>query len=67
MTAVAALGIVVLALALLGAGAWAWAAWRKNRRLDDLAEQLYVDSRLEQLTARTLSAMREAVLYREQR
>lgn len=61
MTALAALGIAVLALVLSGAGVWALVAWRKSRQaFSDLAERLYVDSRLEQLTAQTLAAMRDA-------
>lgn len=61
MTAAVALVIAVLALALSGAGVWALVAWRQNRsRLDVLAERLYVDSRLEQLTTQALAAMREA-------
>lgn len=60
MTALAALGIAVLALALSCAGVWALMAWRGNRRrFDALAERLYVDSKLEQLTVQTLVAMRE--------
>lgn len=62
MTALMALGIAVLALVLSGAGVWALIAWRKNRQVfDELAERLYVDSRLEQLTVQTLAAMRDAV------
>ncbi len=62
MTALVALAIAVLALALSSAGVWAVFAWRQNRRsLDALAEGLYADSRLEALTAQTLSAMRDAV------
>lgn len=61
MTALVALGIAVLALALSGAGVWALLAWRQYRRTFDVfAEHLAVDTRLEQLTAQTLSAMREA-------
>lgn len=56
-----ALGIALLALALSSAGVWALVAWRKSRHtLDELAERLYVDSRLEQLTVQTLAAMRDA-------
>lgn len=62
MTAMVALVIAVLALAFSGAGVWALMAWRQNRRtFDVLAEYLYVDSRLEALTAQTLAAMRDAV------
>jgi len=62
MTAVMALGIAVLALVLSGAGVWALVAWRRSRRyFDELAERLFVDSRLEQLTTQTLAAMRDAV------
>ena len=61
MTALAALGVAVLALVLSGAGVWALIAWRQSRsRFDVLAERLYADSRLDQLTAQTLAAMREA-------
>ena len=61
MTAIVALGIAILALALSGASVWALIAWRTSRRsFDVLAERLYADSRLEQLTAQTLAAMREA-------
>ena len=61
MTALAALGIAALALVLSSAGVWALIAWRQNQQaLGDLAERLNVDSRLEQLTAQTLAAMREA-------
>lgn len=56
----AVLGIAVLALALSGVGVWAAVAWRRShRQLDALAEQLYVDSRIETLTVQTLAAMRE--------
>lgn len=62
MTALMALGIAVLALVLSGAGVWALVAWRRSRQVfDELAERLYVDSRLEQLTTQTLAAMRDAV------
>ena len=62
MTAPVALGLAVLALVLSGAGVWAMVAWRKSRHVfDELAERLYVDTRLEQLTAQTLAAMRDAV------
>ncbi len=62
MTALMALGIAILALVVSGAGVWALVAWRKSRQVfDELAEHLYVDSRLEQLTAQTLAAMRDAV------
>jgi hypothetical protein len=62
VTAVVALAVAVLALALSGAGIAAAIAWRRtHRRFDALAEQLYVDSRLEQLTVETLLAMRQAV------
>ena len=61
MTALVALGIAVLALALLGAGVWALLTWRMYRRTFDIfAERLSTDTRLEQLTLQTLSAMREA-------
>ena len=61
MTALVALGIAVLALALSSAGVWALLTWRMYRRTFDIfAERLAVDTRLEQLTAQTLSAMREA-------
>ena len=61
MTALVALGIAALALALSGAGVWALLAWRQYRRTFDIfAERLSVDTRLEQLTAQALSAMREA-------
>ncbi|MFL6099496.1 MAG: hypothetical protein ACJ71T_06040 [Actinomycetales bacterium] len=61
MTALLALVIAVLALGLSAIGVWAWVGWRQGRgALDVLAERLYVDSRLEALTAQTLSAMREA-------
>lgn len=62
MTALAALGIAVLALVLSCAGVWALVAWRRSRHaFDELAERLYVDSRLEHLTTQTLAAMRDAV------
>jgi hypothetical protein len=61
VTALVALVVAALALALSGAGVWAAIAWRQDRsRLDALAERLYVDSRLEQLTSQALAAMREA-------
>ena len=61
MTSLAALVIAALALALSGAGAWAYLAWRNSRAaLEILADRLYVDSRLESMTAQTLWAMREA-------
>ena len=62
MTALAALGIAILALVLSSAGIWALVAWRKSESyFDELAERLYVDCRLERLTAQTLSAMHDAV------
>jgi hypothetical protein len=62
MTALAVLGIAVLALMLSAAGVWALVAWRRSRHVfDELAERLYVDSRLEQFTTQTLAAMRKAV------
>jgi hypothetical protein len=61
MAALIALGIAVLALVLSGAVAWAVAAWRRDRRsADALAARLQADSRIEELTAQTLAAMREA-------
>ncbi len=61
MAAFAALGVAVLALVLSGAGAWAVAAWRRDRRSADvLAAWLQADSRIEELTAQTLAAMRDA-------
>ena len=61
MTALIALGIAVLALALSSAGVWALLTWRMYRRTFDIfAERLSTDTRLEQLTLQTLSAMREA-------
>ena len=62
MAAVVALVIALLALAVSFAGAWAVLAWQRDRRrLDELASQLYADSRLEALTLQTLAAMRDAV------
>ena len=61
MAALIALGIAVLALIVSCAGAWAVAAWRRDRRsADGLAARLQADSRIEELTAQTLAAMREA-------
>lgn len=61
MTALIAMGLAALALVLSGAGVWALIAWRRSRHLlDELAERLYVDSRLNLLTAQTLAAMRDA-------
>jgi hypothetical protein len=61
MTALVALGIAAPALVLSGAGVWALIAWRRSRHvLDELAERLYVDSRLELLTIQTLATMRDA-------
>lgn len=61
MAALIALGIAVLALVLSGAVAWAVAAWRRERRSADmLAAQLQAEGRIEELTAQTLAAMREA-------
>lgn len=61
MAALIALGIAVLALVLSGAAAWAVAAWRRERRSAGLlAARLQADSRIEELTAQTLAAMREA-------
>ena len=62
MTAVAALAVAVVALVLSSTGVWALVAWRRSRHaFDELAERLYVDSRLEHLTTQTLAAMRDAV------
>jgi len=42
-------------------GLWAWAARRESRpSYESLAQRLYVDCRLEEMTAATLAAMREA-------
>ena len=61
MAALIALGIAVLALAVSGAVAWAVAAWRRERRSADLfAARLQAEGRIEELTAQTLAAMREA-------
>jgi len=61
MAALIALGIAVLALAVSGAGTWAMAAWRRDRRSGDvLAARLQAEGRIEELTAQTLAAMREA-------
>lgn len=61
MTLLLALAIAAFALACLCGGVLAVVVWRERRQaLGDLAEQLYVDSRLEQLTLQTLAAMREA-------
>lgn len=57
-----ALGMAAVVLALLGAGCWMAIAWRRYARsFDVVAERLFIESRLEQLTAHTLAAMREAV------
>ena len=61
MAALIALGMAVLALALSGAGVWAMTAWRRERRSADvLAARLQAEGRIEELTAQTLAAMREA-------
>lgn len=58
--AFAALGIAVLALVLSAVCVWTVMAWRRDRRsADTFAAQLQADSRIEELTAQTLAAMRE--------
>lgn len=61
MAAFVALGIAVIALLLSGACVWAISAWRRDRHsADGLAARLQADSRIDELTAQTLAAMREA-------
>lgn len=61
MAALIALGIAVLALVLFGTVAWAVASWQRERRSGDLlAARLQAEGRIEELTAQTLAAMREA-------
>ena len=63
-----ALGIALLALVLLGIGICFTLTWRRYARsFDVVAERLFIDSRLEQLTAQTLAAMREAARRDERR
>jgi hypothetical protein len=58
---VLALIIAIAVLALVTAGIGVWTALRGTQpRYDPLAQRLYVDSRLEEMTAATLAAMREA-------
>jgi hypothetical protein len=62
VAAFAALGIAVLALALSAAVAWVVLAWLRDRKAGEvLALRLQADSRIEELTAQTLAAMRDAV------
>jgi hypothetical protein len=62
MAAFVALGVAVLALAISGAVAWGLAVRRHARRASDvLAQRLNAESRIAELTAQTLAAMREAV------
>lgn len=64
MTAFVALVIAVLALVLSSAGVWALAAWRRDQRSDHgLAARLQAERRIEELTAQTLGAMREAARH----
>ena len=61
MAALVALGIAVLALVLFGTVVWAVASWRRERRSGYmLAARLQAEGRIEELTAQTLAAMREA-------
>lgn len=56
-----ALGIAVLALALSAAAAWVVLAWRQERKAGEaLALRLQAEGRIEELTAQTLAAMRDA-------
>jgi hypothetical protein len=53
--------IAVLALVISVAGVWAVAVWRRgDGSARSLAARLQADSRIEELTAQTLAAMREA-------
>ena len=59
--------VAVVLLVLLGVGCWIAFAWRRYARsFEVVAERLFIDSRLEQLTAQTLAAMRE-VARRDER
>lgn len=61
MAAIMALGIAVLALALSAAVAWMVLAWRQERKAAEaLALRLQAEGRIEELTAQTLAAMRDA-------
>lgn len=61
MTVLAALGVAILALVISCAGVFALIAWQQSRHaFDAMAEYLTLDTRLEQLTLQTLTAMREA-------
>ena len=61
MMATLALAVAAVALVLLGIGLFLIFAWRRYARsFDVVAERFFIDSRLEQLTAQTLAAMREA-------
>lgn len=56
-----ALVFAMLALLTVGVIVVLWVGWRRNSDASDLlAQQLYVDQRLTQLTAQTLQSMREA-------
>ena len=61
MMATFALAMGAVALVCLGVGLSLIFAWRRYARsFDVVADRLFIDSRLEQLTAQTLAAMREA-------
>ena len=61
MTALVALAVACLALSLSAAGVLALIGWSRQRRsLEQLAQSLYVNGRLEALTVQTLAAMRES-------
>ena len=61
MMATFALAMAAVALVCLGVGLFLIFAWRRYARsFDVVADRLFIDSRLEQLTAQTLAAMREA-------
>ncbi len=61
MAAFVALGIAVMALALSAAAAWVVLAWWRERKAGEvLALRLQAEGRIEELTAQTLAAMRDA-------
>ena len=65
--AMVVVGVAAVILTLLSVGCWIALAWRRcTRSFDVVAERLFIDIRLEQLTAQTLAAMRE-VARRDER
>jgi hypothetical protein len=61
VTAVLALLLALLALGVSGVCLWIWVGWHRDTiGLAQVANQLAAEARLDQLTAQTLSAMRDA-------